>query len=326
MLIVSACSTAVKEPKVIEGKAQGTTFRIVYFPASDDVSDASIDSIFKVIDRSMSLWDSTSVISKWNKGDKEITPDAHFINVLQKSLEIAEITNGAFDPTVGPLVNAWGFGAKRAAELPEQLIDSLLKICGYKHVEILSGQVKAGLQNMQLDFNAIAQGYTVDVIYDYLVSQGINDFLVEVGGEMRAKGQKPGKNKWKAGIDKPNEDQSGERELEAAVILADKALATSGNYRAFYVKDGKKYAHTIDPKTGYPVDHNLLSASVIASDCMTADAYATVFMVMGTEKSMEFAGKHPELDVFLIFSENDSWKTWISPGMQNKIEEFKEKN
>ncbi len=323
--IITSCSQQKLESIKIEGEAQGTTYQIIYFDEEQRDLRNEIDSLFKVIDKSMSLWDTTSIISRWNSGDSTAIPDVHFMNVLKKSIEVAEISGGAFDPTVGPLVNAWGFGAKRMEDLPLTKIDSLLELCGYQHLKIVEGGVIREKQGIQLDFNAIAQGYTVDVISDLLLSKGINDFLVEVGGEMRTFGAKPKGEKWKAGIDKPIENESAERELQAIVTMEDRALATSGNYRAFYEKGGQKYSHTIDPKTGYPVQHNLLSASVLAADCMTADAYATVLMVIGTEKAMELIGDHPELEAFLIYSENGNWKTWMSPGLQSKIEEIKEK-
>lgn len=296
----------------LEGEAQGTTFRIVY-DSEQDFSKA-IDSLFRVIDHSMSLWDSTSIISKLNANQTESKADSHFENVFQKSQEVATATDGAFDITVGPLVKAWGFSYKKGLPFPTQKqIDSLYQLVGYQNVRLKDGLLKKNNQQTEIDFNAIAQGYTVDVIADFLKRKDIQNYMVEVGGEVRAEGQNEKGKVWQIGIDKPTNESEADRPLQAVVSLKNKALATSGSYRKFVMRDNKKFSHAIDPKTGFPITHNLLSISVIADDCMTADAYATAFLVMGLEKAKPIAQKL-HLEWYGIYTDSDGrLKTESSP-------------
>ncbi|MCH7859882.1 MAG: FAD:protein FMN transferase [Candidatus Marinimicrobia bacterium] len=239
---------------------------------------------------------------------------------------MAERTDGAFDPTVAPLVNAWGFGfTEGASDVDSAMIDSILNYVNYKLVRLENHKIAKDKPGVMLDFNAIAQGYTVDVLADFLESKGIDNYLIELGGELKARGKNQDEKWWKIGIDKPVENIN-EREIEAVIELKNKALATSGSYRKFYVKDGIKYSHTIDPKTGYPVNHSLLSATVLANDCMTADAYATAFMVIGIEKANAFLkeNKDLDLDVYFIYStEEGLWKTYYSKDLEEVIVEKK---
>ncbi|MEZ4903257.1 MAG: FAD:protein FMN transferase [Spirosomataceae bacterium] len=272
----------------LEGEAQGTTFRIVY-EGTQDLS-SSVDSLFRVIDHSMSLWDSTSIISKLNANQTGVKADLHFALVFQKSQQIAKITEGAFDITVGPLVKTWGFSYKKGLPFPTQKqTDSLLKLIDYRKVRLENGIFIKANPHIEIDFNAIAQGYTVDVMADFLKSNNSQNYLVEIGGEVRAQGKNEKGQLWKIGIDKPTNQEASGRPLQAVVALNNKSLATSGSYRKFVERNGKKYSHAIDPKTGLPITHQLLSISVIANDCMTADAYATAFLVMGLEKAKPLA-------------------------------------
>ena len=222
----------------------------------------------------------------WGAPSLRSSPDNYFLTCFECAKEIYESTNGAFDITVAPIVNAWGFGFTEAVEVDSSLIDSLLQYLGMDSVGIVEGKIWKEKDGIMLDMNAIAQGYAVDVLCEFLESKGIINYLVEIGGEIKTRGHNPRGTEWKVGIDRPIEGlQIPGVDLQAIVEISDRSLATSGNYRKFYEKDGVKYSHTIDPKTGYPVQHCLLSATVLAGDCMRADAYATGFMVMGYEKS-----------------------------------------
>lgn len=308
----------------ITGEAQGTTYSIAYL--SSEVIDykKSIDSLLRIIDTSLSTWVSSSIVSRVNKNDSTVKPDQHFINVFNKAIEVSELTSGDFDITVGPIINAWGFGFSKKEKIDSLLIDSLLKNIGYKMVRLKNDKLIKDKGSIQLDFNAIAQGYSVDVLGDLLEAKGITDYFIELGGEVIAKGHKQGGEKWKIGIDSPDENNTDERKIKAIIQLENKALATSGNYRKFYIENGRKYSHIIDPHTGYPAKHHLLSASIIAPDCMTADAFATAFMVMGVEKSKEFLSKHQELglEAYFIYDEDGKWKTYISEGIKKQLSEL----
>ncbi|MCP9767277.1 FAD:protein FMN transferase [Lacihabitans sp. LS3-19] len=307
--------TSKTEYKVIEGQAQGTTFRINYEDNYKHDLSNQVDSIFKMIDKSMSLWDSTSLISKINSNQSYDILDSHFINVFNASETTSKSTNGYFDITVGPLVKAWGFSFKKGLPAPNNAqVDSLKVLIGFEKVKIENQKIVKANPNSQIDFNAIAQGYTVDVIADFLASKGIVNYLVEVGGEVRGKGKNKEGLTWKVGIEKPQD----ERALQVVVNLDGKSLATSGSYRKFFENDGKKYSHAIDPHTGFPVTHNLLSISVIAETCMKADAFATAFLVMGLEKTQELAKKE-DLEYFAIYEESGEIKTSASENFNKLI-------
>lgn len=327
VIFLTSCgedAPAKKEVK-ITGYAQGTTYNIVYISEDGINHQRSIDSLLIEIDNSMSTYQKNSLISKWNKskdGDK-IKFDENFVQVYNISEEVYHQTGGLFDPTVAPLVNAWGFGFEKESEVTQEIIDSTLILVGFDKLISPHGPSKFVVKinpQIKLDFNAVAQGYTVDVLGELLEKKGINNYLVEVGGELRAKGNNIKDTLWRVGIDKPLPNLK-EREIEAIVSLDNLSLATSGNYRKFYEKDGKKYSHTINPKTGYPVEHNLLSATVIAKDCAYADAYATAFMVMGLDESKEFLAIHKQLMALLIFSdENGDLQTFTTNNLTKYIE------
>lgn len=308
----------------ITGEAQGTTYSIAYLSSDGINYKKSVDSLLRVIDTSLSTWVSSSIISRINNNDSTAQPDEHFIKVFNKAIEVSELTSGDFDITVGPIINAWGFGFSKKEKIDSLLVDSLLKNIGYKMVRLENNKLIKEKESIQLDFNAIAQGYSVDVLGALLEAEGITDYFIELGGEVIAKGHKQQGEKWKIGIDSPDENNLDERKIKAILQLENKALATSGNYRKFYIENGKKYSHIIDPHTGYPAKHHLLSASVIAADCMIADAFATAFMVMGTEKSKEFLANHEELglEVYFIYDEGGKWKTYVSEGIKKQITEL----
>ena len=237
-------------------------------------------------------------------------------------MEISKETNGAFDITVAPLANAWGFGFKKGAFPDSAMIDSLLEITGYTKVALSEeGKVVKLDQRMMISCSAVAKGYAVDVIAQFLAKKGITNFMVDIGGEIVARGENPKKELWRIGINKPVDDSlSINQELQTVLNVTDVGIATSGNYRNFYYRDGKKYAHTIDPRTGYPVQHNILSATVVAKDCMSADAYATAFMVMGLEEAERFANAHPDIDACFIYTDgNGELQTYYTKGMERFI-------
>jgi thiamine biosynthesis lipoprotein len=297
------------------GPTQGTSYNISYIEKDGKDYREAIDSVLLVIDRSMSLWLNSSTIYKLNAGDS-VQLDYHFKKVLSASLAISKETNGAFDVTIAPLVKAWGFGPDKRLQLDSAKVDSLLALVGYTKLRF-DGKNLTLPKGMQLDMNAIAQGYSVDVLSDFLESKGITNYLVEVGGEVRARGKNASEKTWSVGVDKPNENLNPENRFQVIVSLDSAALATSGNYRKFWVDEatGIKYAHTINPKTGYPVKSQLLSATVIASDCMTADAWATACMVVGEEEAKKFIEHNKDLEAYFVSSDFEgNYIVWQSKG------------
>ncbi|MFT5885140.1 MAG: thiamine biosynthesis lipoprotein [Arcticibacterium sp.] len=289
-----SCKSKDKSYSAFEGYAQGSTFRIVYEPVSDVDFINPVDSILAVIDHSMSLWDSTSLIRQVNESSGSQVLDEHFVNVLNRSKYFYELSQGAFDPSLSPLIEAWGFARKKRTQLPTQIqIDSLLNLVGLEKFRLSGDTLVKMTPNSELNFNAIAQGYTVDVLGDFLESHGILNYLVELGGETKAKGFNKSGVKWKVGIERPDFNSGSENNAVQTVVgLSDASLVTSGSYRKFIEKDGKKYSHTLNPKTGKPVTHSLLSVAVVVSNAMDADAYATFFMVIGKDLAMKYAEKH----------------------------------
>lgn len=308
------------------GFTQGTTYSIVY---DDNVNIAPQDLKMKVegilhdFDMSMSVYVDSSIISKINRNEDAV-PDSFFLDVYNKSVYISQMTDGAFDITVGPLVRAWGFGPDDHKDFTEQKRDSLLRLVGMDKIKLVDGRIVKTLPGVTLDVNAVAQGYSVDVISRYFKSLGLSDFLVEIGGEVMAVGSKGGA-PWKIGIDRPEDNNMVPgQSLEAVIKVTDKAVSTSGNYRKFYVENGIKYSHEIDPKTGYPARNRLLSATIVADDCTMADGIATACMVMGKEKSIEFIKSHPELSAFFVFSDDEgNFKTWMSDDLKEILTEEK---
>lgn len=285
----------------LHGNALGTTFSIAYNDVTD-YSDA-VDSLFHVVNNSLSTYHPNSLISKINKGDSLIVVDTHFINVFNKAKQIHKETDAYFDPTVGVLVNAWGFGPEKSEENPDSVaVEKLIKLVGFDKVTLENKRVKKQNPAIFIDFNAIAKGYTVDVIGRFLESKNVKDYMVEIGGEVRVRGYNPrGEKTWTIGIEKPSTD--GTRTNKTIIKVSNKAIATSGNYRKFKIdKQGKKYVHTINPKTGFTEQNNLLSVSVISKkDCADVDAYATAFMAMGYDKTKAFLQEHQELKAILIY-------------------------
>jgi FAD:protein FMN transferase len=322
LIYLVSCSNQENKKEVkIDGLAQGTYYSITYFDKYGINYQPAIDSFFKAFDLSASVYLNESLISRLNNNDTSALADEAYTTIFNKSMEVSVKTDGAFDITVMPLVNAWGFGFTDPMKLDSARVDSILPLVDYRNVKLANGKLIKKDPAIKIDFNAIAQGYSADLIGKMLESKGIEDYLIDVGGEVLARGSKPGNKEWKVGIEKPAANAEDARELNAVLSLNNKALATSGNYRRFFIKDGVKYSHTIDPKTGFPVNHTVLSVSVLASDCISADAYATAFMVMGLEKTKIFLKKNPDLEAYFIYSDPDGkLSTWASDGIIEMIE------
>lgn len=323
MTAVSSCQQDRTTEYKIQGFTQGTSYSVIWYDNSNSIEKEvsnDIDKLLIEVDSSLSTYNPGSVISLVNK-NKEVILDTLFINVFNKSYEIWKLTEGAFDITAAPLINAWGFGPDATKRFNESIKNRLMELVGMDKIYIDDGRVIKSDPDMCLDVNAIAQGYTVDLIYKYLAGKGFTSYLVEVGGEVRTKGRKPDGKPWIIGLDKPSDGNfTPGLYRQADIKLVDKALATSGNYRKYYIEDGIKYSHTIDPKTGYPVRHKLLSATVITEDCMTADALATACMVMGLEKARELIGNISDLEAYLVYSDEEgNFNTWLTEGMINYL-------
>jgi thiamine biosynthesis lipoprotein len=318
------CTLKKTEFANISGMTQGSTYSIVIEnPAKYDPVELkkSVEKILHDFDMSVSVYNDSSIISSVNRNENVIL-DTFFINVFNKSKEVFLNSEGAFDITVGPLVKAWGFGPDVHKNFDVLKLDSLMKLIGFEKVKIINNRVVKSVPGICLDMNAIAPGYSVDVICKYFKGIGMKNYLVEIGGEVRAVGDKNGAD-WRIGIDRPDDNNMipGDK-LQAIIKIRNKALATSGNYRKFYIENGVKYAHHIDPKTGYPTKNTLLSISLLADDCATADGTATACMVMGKDKTIEFLDRHPELEAYLIYSDEEgNFKTWISEILRKKLTE-----
>jgi thiamine biosynthesis lipoprotein len=321
ILLLNSCERESKSTINISGAAQGTSYSITYLAGAYSNYRESIDSIFKQIDLSLSTYVPGSIISRVNRNDDAVLVDDHFSTVFHRSIEVSENTGGLFDVTVAPLVNAYGFGTARKSQVDEKRIDTLLSYIGYTKVKLMDSKVVKSSPAMMLDFNAIAQGYTVDVLASFLESKGINNYLIELGGEIRAKGKKLDGSLWTVGIEQPEESKEAGISLNTSIGLENTALATSGNYKKYYVEGGKKYTHIINPITGSPAKSNLLSATVLAADCMTADAYATAFMVMGLDSAKRFVSDHKELglEIFFIYDDNGTLRTYISDNLSKQM-------
>ena len=312
------------EPTVIEGFAQGTTYHITYLDTQKRNFQPEIDQLLKEFDLAVSTYNPNSTISKINSNQEEVIFDKYFITCFKKAKEVWKKTNGAFDPTVYSLTNAWGFGPGKKLKIEKQKIDSILNFVGFDLIRLKGNKIIKKDSRIALDFNAFAQGYSVDVVSEFLNSKNISSYIVEIGGEVFAKG-KNNNDFWRIGIEQPYDNKVTGNPLKAIAKIENKAIATSGNNRRFFIENGIKYAHHIDPKTGYPAKNNLLSASVIAKDCITADAYATGILVMGLEKAKLFLKKHPKLQAYLVYSdENGNYKVYQTSGLKSILSEVNE--
>jgi thiamine biosynthesis lipoprotein len=314
----------------ISGEAQGTTYHISFFSDSIEIFKKEVDSILDEIDFAASVWKENSIISRFNRNEDsliEISDDTHhiFYDNIVSSKKVYQLTGGAYNPTVGKLVNAWGFGFQNRSNMDSIIVDSLMKTVGFEENQFRIVQQEPLVlfksnPATHVDFNGIAQGYSVDIIANYFLERGVSSFMIEVGGELKTHGTKADGSRWKIGIDLP-QNENLERKLAATLELGDEAVATSGSYRKFYEKDGQRFSHTIDPKTGFPVNHSLLSTTVVMQNCGYADAFATAFMVMGVDETISFVQSQNEfeMEVYLIYTENGRFKEYISDGLRNRL-------
>jgi thiamine biosynthesis lipoprotein len=319
---VISCKKNIPVYSSFNGLAQGSTYSMVYENRKNTDPEEMRQKVEKILtdfDMSLSLYKDSSILSRINRNE-DVVPDTFFTEVFKKSVLVSQLTDGAFDVTVGPLVKAWGFGPNAHKDFTPAKRDSLLRLVGISKVKIENGRLIKSDPHISLDFNAIAQGFSVDIICRFFDSLGIKNYLVEIGGEVRAKGKKAG-NLWRIGIDKPEDyNMTPGQTLQAIIKISDKAIATSGNYRKFYVEDGVKYSHHIDPRTGYTTKNTLLSISIIANECAMADGIATGCLVMGKEKAIEFLEQHPEFEAFMVYSdESGNFKTWTSEKLKSYL-------
>ncbi|MBR4848670.1 MAG: FAD:protein FMN transferase [Bacteroidaceae bacterium] len=300
------------------GKIFGTFYNITY--SSDTDLHNEIKSTLMQVDNSLSPFNKQSVISAINN-NCDTLPDKMFTHVFTLAQSISSKTEGAFDITVAPLVNAWGFGFKKGITPDSTTIDSLRKVVGYNTVAIVDGKVTKQHPGTMLDCSAIAKGYGCDAVAATLEAHGVENYMVEIGGEVVTKGKNSKGGAWTIGISKPTDNPTtGSNELHEIIAISGKSMATSGNYRNFREENGRKIAHTIDPRTGYPVQHSLLSATVIADDCATADAWATSFMVMGVEKAMSYCNNGNGIEGYFIYSDdNGMLKTRMTEGFRKYL-------
>jgi len=297
----------------------GTTYHVTY--QFDEDLQAEVIAKLKEVDAALSMFNEQSTISKINN-NQAVKPDKMFLDVFQLAQQISQDTQGAFDITVAPLVNIWGFGFKHGQEPTKHAIDSLRQFVGYQKVSYDGKTIQKQDPRIMLDCSAIAKGYGTDVVARLMDEKGVKNYLIEIGGEVVTRGISEKRVPWKIGVTKPTDDSLHiGNELQTVLNVTDKAMATSGNYRNFYYKGGRKYAHTIDPKTGRPVQHNILSATVLCNQCAKADAYATAFMVMGLDKAREVLERNPDLMVYFIYDDKGQNKVWYSPSMKDKIEQ-----
>lgn len=299
-------ATGIMEKEIPYCKNEGIIFSTIYhitYQSNTDYRD-SIENLLRRFDSSVSPFNKTSLITAINNGDTTVRADKWLKTLITRSAEISRATNGTFDPTISPLINLWGFGYQKGLTPDRTAIDTVMQHVGMKNITLYAdGRVKKSTPNVTLNFSAIAKGYAVDITARYLESKGITNYLVEIGGEIVASGVNPEGRKWSIGIDAPSDTAAA---LQRVIHSNKLAMATSGNYRNYKTINGRRVWHTIDPRTGEPAQNNMLSATVLAPDCMTADAYATAFMVLGVDESLRLLSATPDLDALLIYALKDT--------------------
>lgn len=287
----------------ISGEAQGTTYNITYSDVDNRNFKAEVDSILHQFDLSLSTYVKNSEIVRFNKSDSLQFESPYFYPVLEKSKEIYSASDGAFDPTVYPLIEAWGFGSEKVDFPDSSRIEEIKEFVGFEYINFNTQGVVKEKEKVSLDFNAIAQGYSIDVVFDFLKSSGVENMMVELGGELRVKGTNENEDLWAIGIDDPKTERGQQAKRVAIIKLDNEAISTSGNYRKFFVHEGKKYGHSINPKTGYPIQRDIISSTVVAPTCMEADAWSTAFMVTGLQKAKEILKTQSHLKAFFIYED-----------------------
>lgn len=317
----SACShTSEPQRFNLAGEIQGTYYSITYYDAQGRNLQVAVDSVLDAVDQSVSLWVDQSILSRVNSGDTTVELDQIFLVNYYLSKEVSALTNGYFDFTIGPLAQAWGFHRKQHVDMSSKQVDSLRQLVDYQNVTLHNNKLHFEKPGMRIDFNAIAQGYTTDLIADLFDSLQIKNFIIDVGGEILARNKKPDGSHWRVGIEHPTSNANEDRTIQVIVNLENLGLATSGSYRKYFEKDGKRFSHAISPKTGYPVDHNLLSVTVLAKSAGLADALATAFLVMGLDESKETLKRIPDVEAFFIYwTPEHTYETYSTEGMQKII-------
>ena len=317
-LLLFSCKEQPKKTNY-SGITQGSYFSITYYDESGRTFESEFDSIFVAVGNSVSLWDENSIIRKVNRNE-DVVVDKVFRDNFEWAKKASEFSDGAFDATIGPLVAAWGFHYKKEMEMTPAMVDSIRQLVDFKKIEIIDNKIVKAKPNMTLDFNAVAQGYTADLIGTFLEEKGVTNYLVDVGGEIMARGGKPNGENWIIGIEKPSENYDSERNVQLKITLKDKGIVTSGNYRKYIEKDGVRYSHSIDPKTGYPVPQNLLSATVIADNAAWADCLASICMIVGKDKASQMLEDNADIEGYLIFVDEDGTiKTTSTSGFKEYI-------
>ncbi len=305
----------------IEGNTQGSTYHIKYKINGDSIKKADITEILSGIDKSLSIYIDSSIVSRINNNDTAVRTDKYFEDVFTMADSVYKISNGMFDITVGPLVKAWGFTPGGDKKHDAKKISQLKSLVGFNKVKLVNHKLIKSNPKILIDPNAIAQGYTVEVISDFLLSKGITDYMIEIGGEVKVKGLNDKSEPWKVGIDKPiSENLNIEHELQTIVSITNNSINTSGSYRKFIEENGIKYSHEINPITGYATHSNLLSVTVVTPNCAYADAVATAIMVMGLDEGKKFVEKHKEIDAYFIFvNKKGDFETWNTAGLNSMI-------
>lgn len=303
-----------------KGETMGSYYSITYFAESELVRQAEVDSFLAVFNKSVSTYDKTSLITAINNAEDKHVTDSFFRQLYRKSKEVNHFSGGIFDPTGMPLFEAWGFGLKNADKMDSARVDSILRYVGIDKCYLAGDTLYKVQKGIRFSFDALAPGYAADLIAEMFAQKGIKSFLIDIGGEFMAVGKKDDGSSWKVGIEKPIENKEGQNALQAFITMGEKeALATSGNYRKFYYENGKKYSHTINVKTGYPVSHNLLSATILAGDAATADAYATTCMAMGLEGAKKFAAER-NIKAYFIYDEDGQFKEFVTDNLKQQFE------
>jgi thiamine biosynthesis lipoprotein len=319
-LMISCTAKSPRDYLRVSGFAQGTTYSILYFDSQKRDFSEEIERLLLNIDNSMSVYNPESTINGFNNSENGFEIDTLLAEVVILSQKYWEETNGAFDITVGPLVSAWGFHAKQGGMPTDEEIKKLIQNIGNDKIALNNLYLSKTQPGVKIDVNAVAQGYTVDVIADFLEDKEVTDYLVELGGEIRTSGKSSRGSEWIVGVDKPVDDAISGEQLQVKLKITSGSLVTSGNYRKYFVKDGVKYSHTIDPKTGYPVTHSVLSTTVLDKVAARADALATTFMVMGLDATQKWLEKNPEVDVYIVYSdEKGDYRVWMSKGIKERV-------
>jgi FAD:protein FMN transferase len=323
VILITMTGCMVHQPlkyKHLAGSAQGTTYHITYENEAEIDLTYQIDSILKAFDLTFSNYIPNSIISRINKNDSTVEINDMFTEVFNKSREVYEASGGAFDITVAPLVAAWGFGPEKKEKVNRARIDSIMQFVGMNKIRLSGKKLIKDLPGITIDMNGIAQGYSVDIVSRFFDSKGLKNYMVEIGGEVRAQGKNDKGKTWRIGVDKPSYTDNPGENLQAILLLENKAMTTAGNYRNYFEENGVKYSHIIDPHTGNPVRNRLLSVTIVANDALTADGYDTPCMVLGLEGTRELLKKHPELDAYLIFNdEKGNYQVEFTKGI--KIDE-----